>query len=523
MKKGNSGLQYKAVKDEQDENFKLLMQNEIDELKDAIRYLEHQLVDKKKEMEDIFRQLKDAQTTAGVHENNYNRETGITKVQGGKITDLERKLKEQKEGHDDFIGKAQNKINDFQNEISSKEEELASMRARLHQKAEELKVAEIGAVTNQNKAQRVISDSNKKDQEISSLKQEIKQLKQELMESQATRKSEGTALLEIEHIKADNERLVKLLKGTKEYKQFGKFAEDNLSSVRYMHTTKRQKCGFTNCAANTEKENVNANLEDENWIPQEAFDIAYTYKQHGNELTDSLINKLLKTLNLVWRDRERRHIARVKNNCNHQIQKLRRQITHTAPLAEVTARGEITRLKTQLADTHKKLRQNVILRKKNVQQAEITEHVETAFKIAGDLQDERNKVIQENKMLKVRLQDAEKLQDNEDYERAKFMQGAAWQATKSLNENKDLQEKVEALIAEFKEHERNLYLKGDTTGLQLFRQKNHEIVLEEIQSTVNDTNEKFKKMMEVATEHFSASQNQVDVLGGRGSFIPYTK
>jgi hypothetical protein len=228
-------------------------------------------------------------------------------------------------------------------------------------------------------------------------------------------------------------------------------------------------------------------MEEDNWIPQEAFDVAYTYKQqNGGELTDILINKLLKSLNEVWRDRERRQITRVKTSCNREIQKLRRQIMNTAPLKEVKAMNEITRLRTQLADSQKKLRQSVAKKKKTLRQADITDHVGQAFKIAGDLQDERNKAIIENKMLKVRLKDAEQLQGDEDFERAKFMQGAAWQATKSLNENKNLQSKVRVLIDEFRTHERNLHLNGDKAGLQLFREKNHEIVLEEIENVIDD-------------------------------------
>lgn len=190
-------------------------------------------------------------------------------------------------------------------------------------------------------------------------------------------------------------------------------------------------------------------------------------------------------------------------------------------MSEVNAKSEINRLRQQLTNTQTNLRQNVASKKKNLQQTDIAEHVEGAFKMAGDLQDERNKVIQENQALRIRLKDAEKLHGDEDYERAKFMQGAAWQATKSLNENRELEAKVNHLIHEFKDHERNLFIKGDSAGLQLFREKNHEIVLEEIQATIKHSNENYKKMMEVATEHFTTSQTQVEILGGAGSRIPY--
>jgi hypothetical protein len=51
-----------------------------------------------------------------------------------------------------------------------------------------------------------------------------------------TRKSEGTALLEIEHYKADNERLVQMLSTTKEFSAFGKLALDTAeNTIRYMN------------------------------------------------------------------------------------------------------------------------------------------------------------------------------------------------------------------------------------------------------------------------------------------------
>ena len=46
--------------------------------------------------------------------------------------------------------------------------------------------------------------------------------------------SEGTVMLELECIKADNDRLIKLLNSTKEFKDFSDFAQDNKGSVRYL-------------------------------------------------------------------------------------------------------------------------------------------------------------------------------------------------------------------------------------------------------------------------------------------------
>lgn len=52
------------------------------------------------------------------------------------------------------------------------------------------------------------------------------------------RKSEGTALLQAEHYKIDNQRLIKLLASTKEFKNFAEFAADSGEGVRYLDPQK---------------------------------------------------------------------------------------------------------------------------------------------------------------------------------------------------------------------------------------------------------------------------------------------
>lgn len=45
----------------------------------------------------------------------------------------------------------------------------------------------------------------------------------------------------------------------------------------------------------------------DNWIPSEAMEMANNFRSnHGNDLSPELITELLKSLNKVWRDREKR-------------------------------------------------------------------------------------------------------------------------------------------------------------------------------------------------------------------------
>ena len=68
------------------------------------------------------------------------------------------------------------------------------------------------------------------------MKRELEETRRRLDEVVMTRKSEGTALLEIEHFKADNERLVQMLAQTKEFAAFGKLALDTKeNTIRYLN------------------------------------------------------------------------------------------------------------------------------------------------------------------------------------------------------------------------------------------------------------------------------------------------
>jgi hypothetical protein len=99
-----------------------------------------------------------------------------------------------------------------------------------------------------------------------------------------TRKSEGTALLEIEHYKADNERLVQMLSLTKEFGAFGKLALDSKeNTIRYMNPgpyaydmRKLEKCHTRVPKSTVTLKDFKG--EEEDWIPEEAFKVAHDFR-----------------------------------------------------------------------------------------------------------------------------------------------------------------------------------------------------------------------------------------------------
>ena len=127
------------------------------------------------------------------------------------------------------------------------------------------------------------------------------------------KRSEGTLMLEVEHYKADNDRLIKLLWDNGNTWDLGEFMMDNKGGVRYLAGPK------------TYGKSEIQNEEQENWIPHEAAEIAHRYRTERPEgMSKVEVDKMMRELNVVWWDRERRMVARVKNKCNTEIRDLRR-------------------------------------------------------------------------------------------------------------------------------------------------------------------------------------------------------
>lgn len=154
------------------------------------------------------------------------------------------------------------------------------------------------------------------------------------------RKSQGTALLQSDHFRQDNERLIKLLAQTKEFANFGEFATDSGTAVRYLDAERPAKKNAQNSTKarpqTAATKSFKANEEREDWIPDEAFKIAHTFRNKcAGQVSSALMNTLLKDLNKIWKNREDKQISRIKQECSREVQFLRRQVQFKKPYNKV--------------------------------------------------------------------------------------------------------------------------------------------------------------------------------------------
>ena len=82
------------------------------------------------------------------------------------------------------------------------------------------------------------------------------------------------------------------------------------------------------------------------WVPNDAYSLAHGFrKQFGNELTPDLINDMLRDLNKIWREREKKQLARLKTAHTQELNILKRKLTHRTPLDEVVSKKSMACLK----------------------------------------------------------------------------------------------------------------------------------------------------------------------------------
>ena len=130
-----------------------------------------------------------------------------------------------------------------------------------------------------------------KNKRIVELEAKLFETQKQLDETVLSRKSEGTAQLQVEHYKVENERLLKLLADTDKYANFTQLLPPPAEEEEAPKPIVPKK--------NPKEFAVN---EFEDWVPQEAFKVAHDFRNKcALHVSTSMINQLLNDLNKIWR------------------------------------------------------------------------------------------------------------------------------------------------------------------------------------------------------------------------------
>lgn len=365
-----------------------------------------------------------------------------------KIKDLETANKIMKE-------KSKDKYEILNKEIEGKNEEIEKINESLRSKNEQIK--EFSA----KKSMTLRYNNNyknelEKQKEINKTQSEkISELQNKLDNFFIDKKNEGGLLLELQHLKDDNLRLLTMLKSTEEYKDFAYLSETVPGGIRFIKPTVSKKAGVSknltgkNAIPNSQKDI----LVNENWVPSDCYTFAVQFKNKYNlDLDENLLNNLLSSLNKIWMEREKKQISKVKSNYQSEISSLRRKLAMKSGYDEFAAKKEIAKLRKDLKQTRDDLRDNIVLNNKLRTHPEGLDLVDNALKLTNTFNNTKKCLQSEIDRLnkQINSQD-EKYSGKNQY----YYQGCFWMAGKTCEEVEGFERNVKEMYYEFEERVKN--------------------------------------------------------------------
>ena len=235
-----------------------LAENECQELKETIQYLEHELLKSKEQISNLSNKLNQTQDEISRCHNQISKQASLSHNQIEEIEQLKRQVKEYSKRPSEQ--NVEDRIKKYQQEIEMKEEEIKILKKEYSEKEGETMSSSMTQDQCKIKLEALQNEIGAKERENADLIAKVKETTEKLEALQLGCKSEGIAMLEIECLKEDNAKLVDFLKQTKEFKEFAEFFEDSGGAIRI-------KTG--SMSARDKKDNSSQN----EWVPKEVMKI----------------------------------------------------------------------------------------------------------------------------------------------------------------------------------------------------------------------------------------------------------
>ena len=284
--------------------------------------------------------------------------------------------------------------------------------------------------------------------------EKISELEKKIDEFYIQKESEGSLLLEIEHLKDDNIRLLEMLKNTSEFKDFAK-SKSNLNGTKLLKNIKINNVSNINNKSFSNK-SYNSNEISNSYVPNEAYDLVQDFKNNNNlTVSDSILNSLLSSLNKIWKDYYSKQIKNLKAKNSEEINKLKRQLVMKSPYNEFVAQKTISHLKKDLKKTKSNLKDNVKKNSNNKGNPKGIELVDNALKIAKNFENQKNSLENEIKTLKIKLAENE---DNYNNKNNIYNKGIFWMVCKCLEEIILFQKNYEDILKDYNDRNKNVTL-----------------------------------------------------------------
>ena len=465
-----------------------LAENETTELRETVKFLEQELNKSRDQNSALVSRYEKLQEEIQHSHEQIARQATISHSQVDEIERLKQTIKNHSGDNE-----LKRQIEEYKFQLAEKDEIIEKYMNVINSQQEDSE----GKFVNSEQAKIRIEEVNNeivgKDRNLESLQNRLKEAYQVIEEMKRKLRSEATSMLENDHLRADNARLVNLLKGTKEYYNFAEYIEDSNGVINV--PIKYKNCP-KHCGSIMNRDQY------EDWVPSEAFKIAQGLKV--TPLTDEIINKVLLELNKVWREREKRQVDRLKAKYSLEMSDLKRQLAMRVPFIEVQANKHIAKLRAEIRTLQRDAKIASKLPTKERQKIGV---VDEALKMAGSLQRQNADFSERNATLLKRVKELELLVTGEDYEKQKFMEGGSWISQRIIEELDKYGEQLNDLINEYNKRTEEKDVNGEIDAL--FVSTTQAWLLESIDQAFQKLSEKIKAINESTKYHSATSGEKV--------------
>lgn len=261
------------------------------------------------------------------------------------------------------------------------------------------------------------------------LEKQLHKMKDETKDYRLARATDMEMKRELDHLMIDNQRLVSMLKMTKEWKSFAEDASVIKNGISYVELSNKKSNNKNYIPSLTPKQKnewksfkilaknypaiindraINPETEMNNWIPRQARNLSFFF--HEEAIPDvplELIDEYLKQLHLIWREREKDIVESVKRRCKDEVETLRRQLENKKSYNEVIYEQKIGTLQNELKKKRKQLQKNPSY------SIASTEIIQTSLLTVDQVVKENKKLKEENEYLKSQLDYAQMMRTGE--------------------------------------------------------------------------------------------------------------
>lgn len=439
-------------------------EKKIQDLLEIIDTLEKRLATTNEQKVKVVNRLKNFEEENDMLRDQISRQNESSKKFSFDKNKYEKQIQELETSNKALKDKMKQKFEVMNKELDEKADEMDKLNQKLRAKDETIKYYTANNEMTQRYTNTYKEDLEQQKNLNKKQNEKIAELEKQIDSLYIQKQSEGSLLLEIEHLKDDNLRLLQMLKSTSEFKDFAYLSETIPGGVRFMKPTVIKKAGITVQGGKTVPGKSTSSipnsqkdiLENQNWIPSDCYSFAVQFKNKYNlDLSENLLNDLLTSLNKIWQEREKKQVNKLKSKYQGEIQSLRRKLAMKSGYDEFTAQKKISKLKKDLKQTRDDLRDNIVINNKLKTSPVGIDLVDNALKVASSFQNTKKCLENEIENLKKQLAlKDEKYSGTHQF----YNQGCFWMAGKSCEEVESLEKSIEELFLEYEDRVKNANL-----------------------------------------------------------------